>query len=183
MPTRRTSAAPTEIPDTPATLMRGGPMPAAWRQPDAQGQGLTVDAFPGVLLVGTATLIQRHLTRPALEPLGIGVPEWRLLAFLAVKGSSSAAAMNAEMWMDKAQISRALATLVERGLVRREADPTHHKRQLLRLSTAGRRLHAKAMAAARAQQAQLLLALTPQERAGLFSALAKLRRLAESAAG
>ena len=80
MPTRRRSAAPTEISDTPATLMRGLPMPAAWRQPDSLGEGLTVDAFPGVLLVGTATLIQRHLTRPALEPLGIGVPEWRLLA-------------------------------------------------------------------------------------------------------
>ena len=180
MPTRRTAAA--DLAPPPRDTPRDPPLPRAWREPDETGQALAVEDFPTVLLVGTATLIQRHLTRPALAPHDIGVPEWRLLAFLGVKGVSSAAAMTEEMWMDKAQISRVLENLVVRGLVRRDADPTHHKRQLVRLSAAGKRLHARALASARRQQAQLLRALDPDERAGLFSALGKLRRLAEGAA-
>lgn len=176
----RSTPAPV-APRSRAAAPRRRALPPSWSRPEPDGSGLDVAEFPSVLLVGTATLIQRHLTRPALELHGIGVPEWRLIAFLSVKGPNAASAMAAQMWMDKAQISRALEALIARGLARRTADPTHGRRQLVQLTAQGKRLYAHAFATARRQQSELLSALTPGERAGLFSALAKLRELAERA--
>jgi len=161
--------------DTPPAL------PDSWREPTPDGAALAMVDFPSVLLVGTGTLIQRHVTKPVLETLSLSVPEWRLLAFLHENGRSVAGEIASHTWMDKAQISRVLETLVERSLVRREADPLHRQRQLVDLTAKGRRLHAQAFKATRRLQSELLLALSPSERKGLFGALNKLRALAEAA--
>ena len=161
--------------DTPPAL------PDSWREPTPDGATLAMGDFPSVLLVGTGTLIQRHVTKPMLETMALSVPEWRLLAFLHENGRSVAGEIASRTWMDKAQISRVLEALVERGLVRREADPLHRQRQLVELTAKGRRLHAHAFEATRRLQSELLLALSPTERKGLFGALTKLRALAEAA--
>lgn len=161
--------------DTPPAL------PDSWREPAPGGVTLAMGDFPSVLLVGTGTLIQRHVTKPVLETLALSVPEWRLLAFLHENGRSVAGEIASRTWMDKAQISRVLEALVERGLVSREADPLHRQRQLVALTAKGRRLHAQAFEATRRLQSELLLALSPSERKGLFGALNKLRALAEAA--
>ena len=159
-----------------------GALPESWREPTPDGATLAMADFPSVLLVGTATLIQRHVTRPALEPHELGVPEWRLLAFLHENGRSVSGEIASRTWMDKAQISRVLEALIERGLVRRDADPQHRQRLLVELTAKGKRLHALAFEATRKLQSELLLALSPSERKGLFSALKKLQGLAEAAA-
>jgi DNA-binding MarR family transcriptional regulator len=134
------------------------------------------------MLVGVSTLIQRHLTRPALEPHGLGVPEWRLLAFLHENGRSVAGEIASRTWMDKAQISRVLEQLIERGLVKREADPQHRQRLLVELTAKGKRLHAQAFEATRRMQSALLMSLSVSERKGLYAALRKFQAFAESAA-
>ncbi|MDH0867347.1 MarR family winged helix-turn-helix transcriptional regulator [Mitsuaria sp. GD03876] len=168
--------------DTPQSP-ESGPItvPDSWRDPTPDGQTLAMVDFPGVLLVGATTLIQRHLTRPALEPHELGVPEWRLLAFLHENGRSVAGEIASRTWMDKAQISRVLDALVARGLARREADPQHRQRLLVELTAKGRKVHALAFEATRRKQSELLAALTLSERKGLYTALKKLQAFAEAA--
>jgi DNA-binding MarR family transcriptional regulator len=155
------------------------PLPASWREPTSDGHDLAMRDFPSVLLVGASTLLQRNLTRPALEPHELGVPEWRVLAFLHENGRSAAGDMSNRMWMDKAQISRVLEALIERELVRREGDPNHRQRLFMELTAKGQRRYAQALESTRRIQSELLLALTPSERKGLYAGLKKLLRIAE----
>ncbi len=156
-------------------------LPESWRDPMPDGSTLALMDLPNVLLVGTTTLIQRNLTRPVLEPFELGFPEWRLLAFLREFGCSVAGEIASRTWMDKAQISRGLDSLVARGLVRREADPQHLQRLLVELTAKGIRLHDHVFDAVRKVQSTLLMELTLAERKALYSGLKKLQKFAEDA--
>jgi DNA-binding MarR family transcriptional regulator len=76
--------------------------------------------------------------------------------------------------MDKAQISRAVDALVERGLVQRKSDPSHGKRYGLHITKAGKKIFESTMVSVRRLQANVLAALNRAERQGLYSALTKL---------
>lgn len=165
-----------------AELIKSESIPLGWLHPSQDGSDLAVDEFPAVMLVGTTTLIQRHLTRPALEPFGFGIPEWRLMAYLHLRPGSWLGDIDKEMWMDKAQISRTLESLVRRNLAQRRPDPAHLSRQLIALTALGRSVYMEALQAIRQTQADMLLALGGAERAALFSALAKLRSVAKNRA-
>ena len=156
-------------------------LPESWRNPTPDGSELAMTDFPSVLLVGTSTLLQRYVTRPALEPHGLGVPEWRLLAFLHESGRCAAGDIANRTWMDKAQISRVVEALIDRELVQRQADPQHRQSQFLELTEQGRQLHDQTFESMRRLQSELLLTLTASERKGLFSALKKLQLVAEEA--
>jgi DNA-binding MarR family transcriptional regulator len=56
--------------------------------------------------------------------------------------------------MDKAQISRAVDSLVERGPVARQADPSHGKRVWLQITPSGQKEFDAAMVTVRRLQAQ-----------------------------
>ncbi|MDN3922546.1 MarR family winged helix-turn-helix transcriptional regulator [Roseateles violae] len=156
-------------------------LPDSWNRPAPDGATLAMVDFPSVLLVGAVTMIQRHLTRPALEPYELGVPEWRLIAFLHENGRSVAGEIASRTWMDKAQISRVLDALIDRGLVSRDSDPKHRQRFLVELTAKGRRLHGQVFEATRQLQSQLLLALSAAERKGLYTALKKMQSFAADA--
>ncbi|MDN3922513.1 MarR family winged helix-turn-helix transcriptional regulator [Roseateles violae] len=156
-------------------------LPDSWRDPLPDGSTLAIRDFPGVLMVGTATAIQRNLTKPALDVFELGLPEWRLLSFLHENGRSIAGEIASRTWMDKAQISRVLDALVARGLVQRDSDPQHKQRLLVELTNRGRQLQAQSFKATRGRQSELLTVLALSERKALFSALKKLQRFAEAA--
>lgn len=100
--------------------------------------------------------------------------EWRVLAALAESGEMHTKAAALYTTLDKMQVSRAVAGLESRALIERIEDPEDRRNRILRLTPAGRALLARLMPMVRAREAFLLEALTPGERAGLSSALAKI---------
>jgi DNA-binding MarR family transcriptional regulator len=142
------------------------------------GRNLPIESFPTVLMGEVILHVHRNMTRFFLRRHDLGMPEWRVLGQLARYAPASVREFNARSWMDKGQISRALARLEGRGLVERRPDPTHGKRQLLSITPAGMDLYNVVLPEAQLCQALLLEPLNREERQALRSALAKLRAVA-----
>ncbi|MEG3174944.1 MarR family winged helix-turn-helix transcriptional regulator [Sphingomonas sp. RB3P16] len=72
---------------------------------------------------------------------GLRIPEWRLVAVIAEGPGLTQQALGVATRMDKVTVSRAAATLVERGLVERCPNPGDQRSHLLVLTAAGRALY------------------------------------------
>jgi DNA-binding MarR family transcriptional regulator len=173
-------------------MREGGPLHARALRPQASedpwlglaadGSNLDVHDFPSFRLVEAHALVYRNVTRAYLSGADLGVPEWRVLALLGRRGDLLVREINQRSWMDKGQISRAAAGMAARGLVERSPDPTHKKRQKLRLTPTGRALFDRLWPRAQRAQAALLALLSRDERRALQQALDRLLWAAEQCA-
>jgi DNA-binding MarR family transcriptional regulator len=68
---------------------------------------------------------------------GIARREWRMLGLLASRGSLSPSALADEAQLDRPRTSRALGSLVAKGLVHRQPLPGDHRRAQVALTAAG----------------------------------------------
>lgn len=159
---------------TRASATASRPMPSSWQQPSADGTDLALVAFPTFLLQRATALFLRNRMRPELDKHGLGIAEYRVLAFLDHFGEVTSAQVREGSSMDKAQISRAVDALVERGWVQRKSDPLHGKRFWLHITKSGQKTFDRTMVSVRQLQADVLATLNRTERQGLYSALTKL---------
>lgn len=72
---------------------------------------------------------------------GIARREWRLLALLAARGPLSPSELAVEAQLDRPCTSRAIGSLVSKGLFSREPMPGDSRRACVALTPAGRKLH------------------------------------------
>lgn len=110
---------------------------------------------------------------------GLTVHEWRCVAVLGNFQPLSANEICERANMDKVQVSRALAKLVDGGLVLRNTNREDRRRSRLRLSARGKRLYEKIIPLAKSWEAKLLDALTDQERQQLDRIINKLQQHVE----
>ncbi|HZM33691.1 MAG TPA: MarR family transcriptional regulator [Burkholderiales bacterium] len=114
---------------------------------------------------------------------GLALREWRVLAVLSGRGGETGTPASEIVRLtavEKAGISRALASLERRGLIARAWSDSDGRRSLVALTTNGRALLRRLVPAALARQALLVGALTAVERKTFFTLLGKLeRRVAE----
>ena len=108
------------------------------------------------------------------ERFDIGVTEWRVIAVLGRFPGLSASEVAARTAMDKVAVSRAVARLLERGLLERETDDGDRRRSVMALSVAGRRVHAQVSPLALEIESRLLAGLDAGERRQLHALLEKL---------
>lgn len=85
--------------------------------------------------------ISQGLERLYGPSFGLSIAQWRMLAAIARLQPTSATELVAYSVMDKVTISRAIADLDRRGLVRREVDPRDRRRAQLWLTAEGARIH------------------------------------------
>lgn len=143
-------------------------------------QTLALEEFLTFRLSTLSNALQVQVTRHYIAPASpVGLTEWRLMGQIQCHGELHASALSRLSLMDKAQISRALQPLIDRGWVLRRADPTHARRHLLRLSASGQAIFDDVLARARPYQAALLNALSAEERGMLDSILCKLTRASQ----
>jgi DNA-binding MarR family transcriptional regulator len=71
-------------------------------------------------LILVAKLIDRYIDRLLAEKAELSVPEWRVIAQLAMLQHGSVRKMARQASVDPAEVSRAAAALEKRGFVRRE---------------------------------------------------------------
>lgn len=76
---------------------------------------------------------------------GITRREWRLIAWLADAGELSPSALAERAALDRARTSRAISSLVTKGLAERQVVASDRRLAMVRLSPRGRAVHAQLM--------------------------------------
>jgi len=150
-------------------------MSPANQAPDAVDKSeLALERFlPYRLSIVTQT-VSGALSRQYGERFGLSVPQWRVMAVLGRFAPLSANQVCERTVMDKVAVSRAVAALLERGLIERTVDSIDRRRSALRLTTKGRSTHQQIVPLALEYERRLLAALSPAERASLSTILDKL---------
>ncbi|WP_157217195.1 MarR family winged helix-turn-helix transcriptional regulator [Flavisphingomonas formosensis] len=136
---------------------------------------LDFDAFVPFTLIAIANRIARSASRAYLGQFGIGLNEWRLMAYLRVHPGITANQICDASELDKAAVSRSLRQLELRKLVavgRGAGDP---RGRALRLTAAGDTLHDRLVRVALARETMLLAGFSAEEQAQLRSFLSRLR--------
>ncbi len=108
------------------------------------------------------------------ERFGIGVTEWRVIAVLGRYAGLSANEVAERTAMDKVAVSRAVARLLERGLIERDTHGDDRRRSVLALSGEGLAVHAQVAPLALDIEQRLLDGLDDDERDALQRLLDKL---------
>ncbi len=142
------------------------------------GKGATVRKSPAHrFLIYKVGILRRLLDRysgPALtDQSGLTVAEWRVLTHLYAWSPITARQLCLRIHADKAEISRACAGLVARGLASRRADASDRRSAQLAITPRGERLHDSIIPLRRAQQDALEELLTAREIAELHRLLDK----------
>jgi DNA-binding MarR family transcriptional regulator len=120
--------------------------------------------------------ISQAIAHAYQQRFDLSMTEWRVMAVLARYDGEglSASEVAAHTEMDKVAVSRALSRLVAAKRVSRRAHDGDKRRSVLRLSTAGWKVHDTVAPLARAHERELLARLSADERRALQAILDKL---------
>jgi DNA-binding MarR family transcriptional regulator len=140
---------------------------------------LKLDQFIPYRLSVASNAVSSRIAESYRKRFGLKIAEWRLIAILAESNRMTPQALGEATRMDKISVSRAAAALVERGLVCAEDNPGDGRSHFLSLTADGRSLYAEIAPVALAMEAQLLGALTADERATLEGLLRRVEAAAQ----
>lgn len=105
------------------------------------GKHIDFDRYFPFVLVTAANAVSSGASRTYLPRFGVGVTEWRVLANLKSRSGMTASAICTASGLDKAAVSRAVATLITGGFVEGEDDSGDRRRRALILTDTGVALH------------------------------------------
>jgi DNA-binding MarR family transcriptional regulator len=125
--------------------------------------------------------VSQGIARSYRDRHDISVTEWRILAVLGRFPGLTASELVERTAMDKVSISRAVKSLEEKGLLRRETDRGDRRRMRLHITARrGRSVLSEVVPGALAYERWLLESLDQPEAETLFRILDKLQQQAES---
>lgn len=127
-------------------------------------QALELEKFLPYRLSVLAQLVSESLHDLYAGPFELTVTQWRVMAALGRFAPLTASEVSKRIVMDKVAVSRAVAGLMERGLIERATDRLDRRRASLRLSARGRAMHARIVPIALAYEARLCRVLSGDER-------------------
>lgn len=134
---------------------------------------LILERFAPYRIVALGHALSRRLAH-AYADENLTIPEWRVLAVVAQADSLAARDVVRMTPMDKMTVSRAVASLEDKALVRRAASETDRRVNMLSLSKSGRVLFDRIAVLALEFEDEFLSALDDDERAAFERALSKL---------
>jgi DNA-binding MarR family transcriptional regulator len=114
------------------------------------------------------------------QQFGVSLQEWRTIALLAAEAPMSLNELARAAGLDKAQMSRAVSALVERGFVLRKESEAGGRAVEISLSRRGEALYKELIAAARERDAAFQACLSETEHAVLEGALRRLQSVARA---
>ena len=135
---------------------------------------LDLDRFLPYRLSVLSNRISQAIAKLYQARFGFGITEWRVIAVLGRFPALSANTVAERTAMDKVAVSRALARLLERGLVQRDTHGSDRRRSVLELSPVGYTVYDEVAPMALECERQLLANLDETDRAQLDILLAKL---------
>lgn len=141
-------------------------------------QPLILDEFLPYRLSVLSNRLSAAIARAYSRRYGLSIPEWRVIAVLALAPGASAAEVAERTAMDKVAVSRAVRRLVQTGRLTRRTAAGDRRRSILELTAEGRRIYQRVTPALRRYEAELLAALSARERRALDALLGRLERRA-----
>lgn len=143
---------------------------------------LELEKFLPYRLNVAAEAVSRALSRLYAERHGIGIPEWRVVATLGQYARMTAKEIGAHSRMHKTKVSRAVAALEDKDLVRREPNEHDRREEFVTLTPRGRHVYDDLAPRALAFEQALDRAIGDQERRRLDRLLRQLEASAGSIA-
>ena len=121
-----------------------------------------------------ARMLERETARDLQVGWNITAAEWRALGYICTTGSSSAAEICVAFEVDRAEVSRAVARLVEANLIQREQARNHDNRLILKPTASGEAMYRHVQAKRREYFEWILQDLDPSERQAFDDVLGKI---------
>jgi DNA-binding MarR family transcriptional regulator len=134
--------------------------------------GMDLDRFVPALLTFIANRLTNSGSATYRRRFGIGMMDFRILAMLSIESGISGARIVEVIDLDKAAVSRTLASLEKRGLV--SVAPGVGRARILRLTAEGRKIYDAAWQVALERENRLLSGLSEEERELLIKLLLRL---------
>lgn len=108
------------------------------------------------------------------QRFGLSIPEWRVMAVLALEPGLSAAEVADRTAMDKVAVSRAVGRLIATARAQRKVAAGDRRRSMLQLTPEGRRIYRRIAPALRRYETELLAGLNLSDQQQLESLLRRL---------
>jgi DNA-binding MarR family transcriptional regulator len=141
-------------------------------------QGEASDAVR--LAMAVSRLRSRIRIEAGMRSTGIPISQLAVLGRIIDEGPATAAALAAGEHVTQQAIAQSLATLKERGLVEKQADPSDGRKSLVSATAAGRKLRETLEASREEWLTQAIdAAVKPEERPLLSEAIELLGRIAD----
>ena len=132
------------------------------------------------LAMAVSRLRSRIRIEAGLGSTGIPISQLAVLGRIIAEGPTTAAALAAGEHVTQQAIAQSLATLKERGLVEKQADPSDGRKSLVTATAAGRKLRETLTASREEWLTQAIdAAFEPEERPLLAEAIELLERIAD----
>lgn len=128
---------------------------------------LHLDKFLPYRLSVLSNTVSSAIAAAYFANFGLSIPEWRVMAVLAANPGLSAAEVTARTAMDKVAVSRAVATLLAAGRLRRTTVAADRRRTHLNLTTSGVRVYARVVPMALEYERKLVASLSQRDRVTL----------------
>ena len=132
---------------------------------------LELDRFLPYRLSVLSNVVSTAISGAYQQRFGLTIPEWRIIAVLAINPGLSAAEVAQRTAMDKVAVSRAVASLLKAKRIARQTTRADRRRSALRLASAGLRVYAQVVPFALAYERELIAPLTARDRAALDRAI------------
>ena len=129
-------------------------------------------------LVQLGNLLVRSASRIYRSRFGLREEEWRIVALLGADESLPLTELARRAGLQKSQLSRGAATLLEKGLLSRIANRDDARKACLRLTRSGRTIHAAIVASAARRSAYLAEGIDSVEVKRLLGVLDRIIRRA-----
>ena len=141
------------------------------RRPPAR---IELDRFLPYRLSVLTNVVSGSIAAMYQRRFALGIPEWRVIAVLAMRPGLSAAEVAACTGMDAVAVSRAVNRLLRSGRLRRATADDDRRRSVLGLTPAGRAVYRQIAPLALGYERKLLDGLDAREAAALDSIVHKL---------
>jgi DNA-binding MarR family transcriptional regulator len=124
---------------------------------------LRLAAFLPYRLSVLSNTVSKRIADLYAAEFGLSMAQWRVMAVVAETAGLSATEIVTRTAMDKVAVSRAVASLIEMGHVKRKAAQDDGRRSLLFLTTKGKTAYRRIVPMAQAQERAATQALSQKE--------------------
>jgi DNA-binding MarR family transcriptional regulator len=159
-------------------MSRSTHRPLALRSADPRGADgdLPLEQYVTLGLLRLTNRLNRQSMQLLDRSAGLGLPEWRCLAFIGRVGTISLNEIADLTGMDRGLISRSVQSLVEKGLVLVARDPADRRLVRAAMTRKGKDVYRAARPVMHARQVRLLESLDSADRQALYRIMDRLAR-------
>jgi len=122
--------------------------------------------------------ISRQIGQAVQSRANLRLPEWRIISLLSTTGAMSQADIRGNIGMDKGQISRTVKIMIANELLQFEGEDGQARNVRLRLTDKGREMHLRVDSMMEQHKAQVLSALSHDEKQSLYESLLQIEKSA-----